>query len=270
MALAVNEAIEKYTVTREKRAASFNMIESHYHNHYEIYFLTRGSVRYFIGDKVYDLRAGDIALIPPHVIHKTATLEERGSERLLIAFTPEFILKRPDDRILECFRLGCFKNPPVSDIIYNAENEFKLSDEYSEELISGYIREILTKLTRLYEKDYKVKRRSINPTVENAVHYIDDNYGADISLSSVARQFAVSESHFSRQFKLYTGFGLNEYITLVRIKNAERLLLTSHISVTETAARCGFNSSSYFTAVFRKIRGITPKALQTKSRRTIT
>ena len=35
----------------------------------------------------------------------------------------------------------------------------------------------------------------------------------------------------------------------------------------EAAARCGFNSSSYFTAVFRKIRGITPKSLQTKSRR---
>lgn len=267
MALAVEEAIEKYTVTREKRAASFNMPESHYHDHYEIYFLTRGSVRYFIGDKVYDLLEGDMALIPPHVIHKTATLEERGSERMLIAFTPEFILRRPDDRILECFRLGCFKKPPVSNIIYSAEKEAQLADEYSEELISGYIREILIALTRLYEKDYKPGRRNVNPTVESAVHYIADNYGADISLSSVARHFAVSESHFSRQFKLYTGFGLNEYITLVRVKNAERLLLTSHISVTEAAARCGFNSSSYFTAVFHKIRGVTPKSLQTKSRR---
>lgn len=266
MPLALDEAISNYTVTREKRASAYNMPATHYHDHYEIYFLTRGKVRYFIEDEVYDVEQGDIVLIPPRVIHKTATRENRGAERLLIAFTSKFLMRTPSDRLFECFKARIFKNAPVEHIMLKAEQEFKNNDYYSEEMIAGCIRELLVCCTRMYEKSKETSHMHESTFVQEAVRYISEFYADEITLSKLAEMFAVSESHFSRSFKAFTGLCLSEYINLVRIKNAETILRTEKLSVTEAAARCGFNSSSYFTAVFRKTLGITPKKLCMKTK----
>lgn len=238
------------------------MPSAHYHDHYEIYFLTKGSVRYFVENRIFDLSEGDAILIPPHVIHKTATLENSSVERIVIAFTNEFILSPPSDRIFSCFDKFYFKNPPVRELIFKAEEEFLRADRYSEELLSSYIREILIRLTRLNEKTFQEHPSHNYSTVQRVVQYISENYHTDLSLTMLSSMFNLSESHFSRLFKAYTGFGLNEYIALVRVKNAEALLCTTKISVTDISNMCGFNSSSYFTAVFRKIKGTTPAKLR--------
>ena len=266
MRLALEEVIQNYDVTREKRASAYNMPDSHYHDHYEIYFLAKGSVRYFIEDRVFDLQEGDVILIKPHVIHRTATLMNKGSERIVIAFTNEFILYPRNDRVFSCFDTIYFKNPPVRDLIENAEREFIRKDRYSEELIAGYIREIIVKLKRLTDEKHIEECSFGNSVIQGAVHYISENFSQELSLGTMAKNFALSESHFSRQFKMYTGFGVNEYIATVRVKNAEKLLATTKLPITEIAQNCGFNSSSYFAAVFKKVRGISPGEVRRKRR----
>lgn len=266
MGLATDEVIQNFAVTREKRAGAYNMISSHYHDHYEIYFLKKGNVRYFVGDKVFDLSAGDVVLISPHVIHKTATLKNQGAERILIAFTDKFIMYPKHDKIFSCFDTIYFKNAPVKELIEKAEEEARLSDRFCEDLIVGYIREILVTLTRLSKKAAPPDSLEKNSVIRRAVLYICENYSSEISLTMLARNFGASESHFSRQFKMFTGFGVNEYISTVRVKNAEKLLVTTNLSVTQIAQRCGFNSSSYFAAVFKKTRGISPCAMRKKRR----
>ena len=266
MGIAIDEIIENIAVTKEKRAGAYNMLSSHYHDHYEIYLLTKGNVRYFVDERIYDLSEGDVVFIPPHVIHKTATLMNKGAERLLIAFTNEFIMYPPSDKIFSCFDVCYFKNPPVKDLIEKAAEEYFNKDRYSEDLIAGYIREILVKLRRSMDINNPDKSSENNSIIQNAVHYISKNYSNDISLSELAKKFAISESHFSRQFKAYTGFGLNEYISTVRVKNAEKLLVTTKLPVTEIAQNCGFNSSSYFAAVFKKVRGVSPITMRKKCR----
>ena len=266
MRLALDEVIQNYDVTREKRAGAYNMPDAHYHDHYEIYFLAKGSVRYFIEDRVFDLEEGDVVLIPPHIIHKTATLRNKSSERIVIAFTNGFVMYPQNDRLFSCFELRYFKQPPVRELVEKAENEFLSKDRYSDELIAGYIREILVKLKRLTDDNVAEKYALNNSIVQNAVRYISDNYAQELSLGMLAESFGMSESHFSRQFKILTGFGVNEYISTVRIKNAEKLLATTRLPVTEIAQNCGFNSSSYFAAVFKKVRGITPGDVRKKRR----
>ena len=266
MRLALEEVIQNYDVTREKRASAYNMTDSHYHNHYEIYFLAKGSVRYFIEDRVFDLEEGDVILIPPHVIHRTATLMNKGSERIVIAFTNEFIMYPQGDKVFSCFETAYFKNPPIRELVENVEREFVKKDRYSEELIAGYIREIIVKLKRLTEENRSEEYSHTNPVVQSAVHYISENYGQELSLTMLAEIFAMSESHFSRQFKMFTGFGVNEYISTLRVKNAEKLLVTTKLPITEIAQNCGFNSSSYFAAVFKKVRGMSPGEVRRKRR----
>ena len=258
MKLALEEIIQNYRISRERRASAYNMPEAHYHDHYEIYFLSKGSVRYFIEDRVFDLEEGDVVLIPPHVIHKTATLMNKSSERIVIAFTNEFIAYPQADRLFSCFEVMFFKSPPIRYLIENAETEYNRKDRYSEELIAGYIREMLVKLKRLTDENQSEEHSVKESIMQNAVRYISENYTQDLTLGIIAENFALSESHFSRQFKFYTGFGVNEYISTVRVKNAEKLLATTKLPITRIAHNCGFNSSSYFASVFKKVRGISP------------
>jgi len=266
MRLALEEVIQNYDITREKRASAYNMPDSHYHDHYEIYFLAKGSVRYFIEDRVFDLEEGDVVLIPPHVIHKTATLMNKGSERIVVAFTNEFIAYPQNDRLFSCFDIMYFKTPPIRELVEKAEYEFNKKDRYSEELIAGYIREMLVKLKRLTEKMQTASYSPKESIMQNTIHFILENYSQDLSLSLLSKHFALSESHFSRQFKAFTGFGVNEYIATVRVKNAEKMLATTKTPITDIAQNCGFNSSNYFAAVFKKIRGIPPGEVRKKRR----
>lgn len=262
MGYAFAEEIESVAVTKERRASTYNMPSGHYHDHYEIYYLKKGNVRYFINERVYDVKEGDIVLIPPHAIHKTASLMNEGAERILISFTNKFILYPRNDKIFLCFDVYFFRNSGVGEIAEKVADEFFNKDCYSDGMIAGYIREMLVKLNRISGEKVHHEVSWNNSIVQDSVHYICENYEKELSLSSIAKTFALSESHFSRQFKVYTGFGVNEYITAVRIKNAEELLLTTKRPITEIAQRCGFNSSSYFAAVFKKMRGKTPAEIR--------
>ena len=70
----------------------------------------------------------------------------------------------------------------------------------------------------------------------------------------------------SKQFKSVMGIGFNEYINIVRVTASEKLLLSTNAPITQIAMDCGFNDSNYYAAVFKKIKGITPKkfSLQNK------
>ena len=95
--------------------------------------------------------------------------------------------------------------------------------------------------------------------IQNAAKYISENFNSDLTLDTLAAKYAMSPSHFSKQFKNVTGVGMNEYVNISRISAAEKLLLNTDWPITRIATECGFNDSNYFAAVFKKIKGITPK-----------
>ena len=109
-----------------------------------------------------------------------------------------------------------------------------------------------------YSTEAVVKISESDKVVHEISEYINRRYGEELGLDRLSREFSISESHLSRKFKSVAGVGVNEYITFVRIMNAERMLRAEDISITEVAARCGFNDSNYFSAVFKKVKGITP------------
>jgi len=94
--------------------------------------------------------------------------------------------------------------------------------------------------------------------VRKAMEYMEANYANNISLNMVASHVHLSPAYLSRLFNKKTGSGLTDYLAQVRLKTAKQQLRTSTATIDQIAAATGFNSSSYFSAIFKKNEGVTP------------
>ncbi|MBQ8929674.1 MAG: helix-turn-helix domain-containing protein [Oscillospiraceae bacterium] len=95
--------------------------------------------------------------------------------------------------------------------------------------------------------------------VFKVTNYIKRNCNEKLSLDALAREVYLSKSYLSSMFKEETGISLTEYITKVRIEKSKRLLTENSISISAIAMQCGFKDQSYFTKVFKKETGTSPK-----------
>jgi len=89
--------------------------------------------------------------------------------------------------------------------------------------------------------------------------YVSENYGSDITAYDMAELCNMSYSYFSRSFKKIMKKSFSEYLTYVRISEAEKLLITTDMNITEIAMQVGFSTSSYFIQQFKNIKMISPK-----------
>ncbi len=95
--------------------------------------------------------------------------------------------------------------------------------------------------------------------VKNAAEYISQHFSEDISLASVAENLHVNTSYLSTLFRQVTGMTFKEHLNRVRIEEAARLLSNTDYPVMQIAIACGYKDQSYFTKVFKKQTGLTPK-----------
>lgn len=102
--------------------------------------------------------------------------------------------------------------------------------------------------------------------IKNVIAYINEHYQEDIGLNSLARQFWVSPSYLSRQFKSKVGINITRFITQRRLQAAQRLLITSDLDISEISSRLGFKSGNYFYTVFKKSCGISPREYRRRDR----
>ncbi len=95
--------------------------------------------------------------------------------------------------------------------------------------------------------------------VYKVMEYVKRNYASKISLDDVAKHVYLSRSYLSSVFKDETGYSLFNYINRVRVEKSKLYLLDNTISLVDVAALCGFEDQSYFTKVFKKATGVSPK-----------
>lgn len=95
--------------------------------------------------------------------------------------------------------------------------------------------------------------------IKNVQDYIDTHIAEKLTLSDIAGQFGLSASYFSVLFKQQTGAGFSDYVTTRRIEKARQLLLSGDVKIYEAAEALGFESAFYFSKVFKKKTGYSPK-----------
>ena len=244
----------------EKRSPRRNTVGyQHYHNYFEIYYLESGSCRYFIDEETYEVRAGDLVLIPEGIIHKTM-YGDNVSTRRLIHCSSDHISKSvlPTlPSILYVYRNSKIRDSLLS-IFNSIEREYTLPDAFSDEAIMSNLRLFFFLLARNKSSNESASISGSDYTTQT-IAYIKDHFGADLHLSTLASKCSISPEHLSRIFKRDTGLGISEYITLVRFQKAQELLLSPNApTVAQIADICGFNDSNYFSLRFKKLYGVSP------------
>lgn len=95
--------------------------------------------------------------------------------------------------------------------------------------------------------------------IKRAMLYISKHFNEPLTLEDVAVQVHLHPSYFSTLFKQSTGSSFKEYLNMVRIEESKRLLANTDFSIIDIAIAIGFEDQSYFSKVFKKYTGLTPK-----------
>lgn len=234
------------------------MINHHYHNFYEIYYMVDGKGTYFINDKLYDVVAGDIIIVSPNIIHST-NYGNKERARVLLEFTDGLLPKYVRDKLRQLPNL--YRHPGVSQEVYlilrDIAKEYNSPDEFSREEIINLTSHLVVTLLRNLGAVNVVNSR--DAVISEVVAFIKENYRTNITLSQLAEMHFISPEHLSRSFKKETNFGFNEFIALIRLHEAEKLLKNKGgMSIAEVAYACGFNDSNYFSDKFKRTYGMSP------------
>lgn len=254
---------------KSKHEPSYAMKHLHHHVVYEFLFLLYGECVIQIEKDLYRITSGTFIMIPKGCQHKTTYLSANYHERIILYFSDaemdwilnelsietvdqvfeDKVIKIPEKRISYIGKL-------LEQIIY----ELHGVDEMSSSFARAYYNELFLFIMRCKKYSHNVieKVNVANRIIQNVIDYICDNYQNDLTLGSVSKEFGMSESSLSKKFKSFTGFRFKEYISIVRIKAAENLLINTNKSITEISDLCGFNDSNFFGDSFKKINGISP------------
>ncbi len=189
------------------------------------------------------------------------SLSEIGTELLLDAL-PRKILLRTGDRA----------DPQMEQIVRMVSIEHRDRNIGHQLIISGLLRILFVCILR-HARAHAGQaaggplRALESPFLCEALKRIHSDYAREWSLESLASAVGVSRSKFAGDFKATVGRTPAKYVNLVRINEAERLILSTELSVKEIAHRVGFGSSEVLLRNFRARFGVTPGELRNRSRR---
>ena len=246
----------------------------HYHDCYELYYVYSGEFYSFIKDRSFLAQKGNMILVNDYDIHCTIDSAKPGYKRLILYFRKEFLEDFLDTvekmELLKCFQ----KNAPLIRLTPQEQHSIEtllqsMLTEYQSKG-SGYAAYLRTALIQLLillnrhngqlpDEQYRYASAA-HKTISEITGYINNHYHTDITLTSISRQFFISPYYFTRIFKRSTGFTFIAYLNGVRVKEAQKLLRKTDLSIAQVAEAVGFKSSTHFGRIFKEITGITPLA----------
>ena len=120
----------------------------------------------------------------------------------------------------------------------------------------NYIKKVAENIFELLSSKKADKNELIVKTIKE---YINNNISESLTLAKISEIVCYNKSYVSRMFKQVSGMGLSEYINQIRLEKAKELLVTTNIPIQSIATKTGFDTSQYFSSVFKKALGLSPK-----------
>lgn len=244
----------------------------HRHDAWELYYVVHGQGNRMAGDTLQPFAAGDVALIPPSLLHRWEyapdSADKNGRVRyLMVAFSHSLI-----ERCIKVFPelrnrlagvmfpINALKfGPDSSRVIRKVLSEMNGMDELGR--LSAMFR-LLPFIFTSSDHTFAGKPVRVERDVrrmQQICAYVMAHYVHAISLDDIAAEVGMNRSAFCSYFKRCKGMTFSQFVTQYRLNTACELLKHSQRQVSEICYMVGFNDVPHFNRIFKKMKHMSPK-----------
>lgn len=241
------------------RGVNDNMRRSHYHQYFELYYLTTGVRFHIADDRLYELGEHDLIIFPPYVMHHSYGAADIGFDRIVLYFQPSMVLhsgvlKRIQSRE-STYRVPGPRRRSIDAAMARLIAIQQRHEEFFEVELQVALNELLLGIVRTEPTDMAVAQRN---RMTEVIRYLHDHHTEAIKLDDLAASFFISTPHLCREFKKFTSSTIVQYVNNVRIGRAQRLLLETEMAITDVSKEVGFANVTHFNRTFKAVTGMSP------------
>lgn len=221
----------------------------HSHRTWEIILHLSGTSVTQIGNDKYTVSAGSIMVIPPETPHDGRSQDvytDMYIQAESLDFDKTVILRDYDGNILNLMQL-------LHKTFTEKENEYI-------EISNAILETICLFIKKYTKKEYKY---DFVHTLKNEIYKNLEN--SDFRINTAVAKLGYNIDYVRHCFFEEVGKTPHEYLSNLRLSTAKKLLIQeSFISIGDVAEKCGYNDSFYFSKIFRKTFGISPREYRKK------
>lgn len=247
--LAQNNLMEIFYYNNNNKK-NISSLESTRITFYELTFVLKGKMIYYVNGKKIELHAGDALFLQPQQTRKRNQI----SNSHYISYN--YFGEDSD----EVYNLPVHMPNVMSSalvMLLNAGNELHIESFHDLDALKPILSCLLQCLSYYNQKEIS------NPIVKQIKQYIQEHINEQITLKEVAQSLFFSTVYCSAIFKKETGISIIDYCLNEKIKSAKRLIM-ENVELQEIAKQLGFNSYNYFSRTFKLREGITPTQYKQK------
>ncbi|SIS46768.1 transcriptional regulator, AraC family [Zobellia uliginosa] len=172
----------------------------------------------------------------------------------------------------EALHLSPKEERQIESIVENIEIEYQNNqDAFSKDIIISQLDTLLKYANRFYERQFLNRKEISNNLLEQFNHHLTEYFESGQleergipSIEEIANKMSVSQRYLSDTLKKETGKTTTEHLHLHLIDKAKNILLQPNKSISEVAYELGFEYPQYFSRLFKKKEGISPKEYREK------
>jgi AraC-like DNA-binding protein len=257
-----------------RQFADFNR-EPHSHDFYEVMIVTGGVAVHHFGEQHQTISMGDLFVIPPGHVH-SYNVEENSAVQVVnllfdleaLEINPRDLKELPGFHALFSVGAGTYDEPHlklgakelafVSSVVDQIEMELEEEAPGHQFFCGMKLRELMVFLSRRYSHVTAPAGKNFLK-LSQLVSYMEKHLGEELQFENLAAEASMSPSSLRRVFGDAFGCSPMTYLQKLRVKKAMLLLNDQSRSISAVAFEVGFNDSGYFTSVFKKETGETPK-----------
>lgn len=237
-------------------------------DHYNIGYVISGDRRTITPTQSYDYHAGDVAMAPPFLYHRTVSESNMPYESYMIKFSPDFIEpfyqqigKYIIDELYE--QKVCHfteqSQKKIEQIFREMLAEYEKDTEYKEVILQGMLFRLFTTIwEERLNGGAAYFHTPLSEPIINALYTIEKDYSQKLTLEALAREACLSAPYFSRLFSKQLDMSFSDYLSNVRLRHVQDLLVHTDKSIMEIAMETGFCHGDYLATQFKARIGMTP------------
>lgn len=221
----------------------------------------RGNLR--IGSRLYEVQEGDLLVYNQGELHDESADPEAGLWFYNCGVTGLNLPGRPEGELIApetSPRIHAGETAGVVESLFKllyAEVERDLPK--NEQITHDILRVLISMILYQLPKERQLPSREKDRLLIACKDYIDSHFMEELTVEKLAERSHMSISGFAHQFKKIFGFPPIQYIIRRRIGEAQRLLFTTDLSITEVSVRVGYDNISYFNNQFKRFAGMSPQ-----------